>query len=251
VEEAPCVVLAADGKVLASRSAQGAAAAMGFLAPAVAGVLSEAGTDPGGLGGVACVRGPGSFTGIRVSLALALGLRLGAGTPLWGLDALPLGARRAFAVRPQARRAAVAMHARRGLVYFQIFRSDACGGVAAEAPALVLTAEDAAGMAGGLFPESFPGEAVVIGSGMRNNRAVFAARLPESCLAPDEAVFPDAAVLAAAATGPSRDAPRPAEPAYLRPSDAEENLATISRNQGLDPETAKALLAAAQSAAAP
>jgi len=245
------VVLAAGGRVLASRSVRGAAAAMGFLAPAVAAVFSETGTTPGGLGGVACVRGPGSFTGIRVSLAVAMGLRLGTGRPLWGLDALPLGARRAFALRPQARRAVVAMHARRGLVYFQIFQVDAGGVLAAEAPALVLPADVAAGMAGGLFPESFPGEAVVIGSGMRNNREVFAARLPEACLAPDEAVFPDAAVLAAAATGPSRDAPRPAEPAYLRPSDAEENLAAISRDRGVDPEAAKVLLAAAQSAAVP
>lgn len=251
VEEEPCVVLAASGRVLASRSGRGASAAMSFLAPAVAGVLAESGTSPRDLGGVACVRGPGSFTGIRVGLALAEGLRLGTDAPLWGLDALPLVARRALALRPRAGCAAVAMHARRGLVYFQAFAALSGAGTVAPpqpcGPALVL----AAGTAARTIAESLPGVSVgdvaVAGTGLRNNREAFAAVLPEACLLPDEAAFPDAGILAAAATGPGRDAPRPAEAAYLRPSDAEENLAAIARDRGLDPRTAGDMLRAALS----
>jgi tRNA threonylcarbamoyl adenosine modification protein YeaZ len=224
---------------------------MAFLAPAVAAVLDEAGLSPGGLAGVACVRGPGGFTGIRVGLALAEGLRLGTGAPLWGLDALPLAARRGFFFRPGARRVAVAMHARRGLVYLQTFTAGEGRTPVADGPALVLPAEAAARLAAEALAGCSPSEALVIGSGVRNNRAAFAAVFPEACLAPDEIAFPDAATLAAAATGPFRDAPRPAEAAYLRPSDAEDNLAALARERGLDPEAALARLAAALSSTIP
>jgi tRNA threonylcarbamoyl adenosine modification protein YeaZ len=42
-------------------------------------VLREAGAEPSSLGGVVVLRGPGSFTGLRVGLATALALRQGLG----------------------------------------------------------------------------------------------------------------------------------------------------------------------------
>ncbi len=44
----------------------------------------------GRLKGIACVRGPGSFTGLRLVLSSVLGLHKAWGTPLAGIDYLPL-----------------------------------------------------------------------------------------------------------------------------------------------------------------
>ncbi|NDY57370.1 tRNA (adenosine(37)-N6)-threonylcarbamoyltransferase complex dimerization subunit type 1 TsaB [Desulfovibrio sulfodismutans] len=249
VEEVLRVVLAEAGRVREAFSAKGQGVAMTFLVPAMAEALSRAGMSPAGLAGVACVCGPGSFTGIRVSLAVAEGLRLGTGIPLWGLAYPPLVARAAFALRPGAKRVAAVVHARKGLTYVQAFTARAGQAPSPVGPVRVLPAPLAAQAAWeSFFPPDGEGafeDAAVVGSGLRNNREAFAAVFPEACLLSDEAAFPDADILAAAATGPARDAVLPPDPIYQRPSDAEENLADISRRRGLDPDRAKALLAAA------
>jgi tRNA threonylcarbamoyladenosine biosynthesis protein TsaB len=51
-------------------------------------VLEEAGVAPAELGGIAVLRGPGSFTGVRVGLATVLGLHQALGTPATGLSSL-------------------------------------------------------------------------------------------------------------------------------------------------------------------
>jgi tRNA threonylcarbamoyl adenosine modification protein YeaZ len=50
--------------------------------------------DPERLTGVAVALGPGSFTGLRVGVSYGVGLALGLGVPLWGLDSLVLQAAR-------------------------------------------------------------------------------------------------------------------------------------------------------------
>lgn len=50
-------------------------------------LLQSAGWEIGSLGLIAAVTGPGSFTGLRATLALAHGLALGAGLPLQGVSA--------------------------------------------------------------------------------------------------------------------------------------------------------------------
>lgn len=58
-------------------------------------VMDQAGVDPGQLGAVACGRGPGTFTGVRVALATAKGIAVGSGVPILpvsSLDALALSA---------------------------------------------------------------------------------------------------------------------------------------------------------------
>src|SRR5216110_3067530 len=51
-------------------------------------VLEMVGLGVGGLQALAVARGPGSFTGVRVGLALAKGLALGSGLPLYGVGTL-------------------------------------------------------------------------------------------------------------------------------------------------------------------
>jgi tRNA threonylcarbamoyladenosine biosynthesis protein TsaB len=59
-------------------------------------VLVEAGLTPADLGGVIVLRGPGSFTGLRVGLATALGLHLGLGVPVAAVGTLEVLAEAGF-----------------------------------------------------------------------------------------------------------------------------------------------------------
>ena len=49
-------------------------------------VLAEAGVQPAGLGGIVALRGPGSFTGVRIGLATAFGFYQALGLPATGLS---------------------------------------------------------------------------------------------------------------------------------------------------------------------
>jgi tRNA threonylcarbamoyladenosine biosynthesis protein TsaB len=55
------------------------------LLPRLAAALEQLGLSPEHLNGVAVTRGPGSFTGLRVGLAVAKGLALARGLPLVGV----------------------------------------------------------------------------------------------------------------------------------------------------------------------
>lgn len=58
------------------------------LAPAVGDMLGRAGLEPAHLSAVAVATGPGSFTGLRIGLALAKGLALARRIPLVGIPSL-------------------------------------------------------------------------------------------------------------------------------------------------------------------
>ena len=78
------VAVAAD-TVLAERAWQSGRNHTSELAAAVADVLQRAGMPAGALEGIAVAIGPGSYTGLRVGLALAKGLALASGTPVVGV----------------------------------------------------------------------------------------------------------------------------------------------------------------------
>jgi tRNA threonylcarbamoyladenosine biosynthesis protein TsaB len=88
----------------------------------VSAVLAEAGVALAELDGIAAGIGPGAFTGVRISVAVAQGLAFGAGlpvVPVTTLEALALKA-----VQAGARRALACLDARMSEVYWQIFAAE-------------------------------------------------------------------------------------------------------------------------------
>lgn len=97
----------------------GGAAASATLLPALHALLQRAGASMGDVAAVAFGRGPGAFTGLRTSCAVAQGLAFGLGCPVLPIDSL-------LVVAEQARRLAqpagdwelaVVMDARMGEAY--------------------------------------------------------------------------------------------------------------------------------------
>jgi len=81
------VALARGGVAVASRSVEQHRSST-LLLDLVQEVLDEAGVSVGELGGVAVLRGPGSFTGLRIGLATVLGLHQALGVAATALPSL-------------------------------------------------------------------------------------------------------------------------------------------------------------------
>ena len=120
-------------------NAPGGAQASAQLLPAAEALLQRAGRRMQDVAVIAFGRGPGAFTGLRTSCAVAQGLAFGLGCPVLPVDSLLL-------VAEQARRAAgavagfdlaVAMDARMGEIYAGRYRhEDGTGWTVLQPPAL-------------------------------------------------------------------------------------------------------------------
>ncbi len=87
------------------------------FADTVAAVLHDAQVAPRDLSSIAIGIGPGSFTGLRVSLAFAKGMARGAELPIWPVSSLRIIAAN---VQHDVERIGVITHARRGQVHFAV-----------------------------------------------------------------------------------------------------------------------------------
>jgi tRNA threonylcarbamoyladenosine biosynthesis protein TsaB len=94
-------------------------------APAIQDLMGEAGLAWSDLDAIAVPAGPGSFTGLRVGAALALGLSRIAGRPLYGIPTLAAVAE-AFAP-VDARRVCATLDARRGRRYAALYEREGPG----------------------------------------------------------------------------------------------------------------------------
>jgi len=83
------VALARNGEVVASRSVEQARSSTRLL-EMIQEVLAAAGIGTKDLGGIAVLRGPGSFTGLRIGLATTLGLHQALGVRATAIPTLPV-----------------------------------------------------------------------------------------------------------------------------------------------------------------
>lgn len=129
------------GAQVHARTDAGGPAASETLIPAIEAALGAAGTTLAQLDAIAFCAGPGSFTGVRTAAAVAQGLALASGKPVFALDMLELIAREAF-LRTQATWVAGVVDARMNEVYYAVFRRDGAE-VRAVLPAAVAAATTA------------------------------------------------------------------------------------------------------------
>jgi tRNA threonylcarbamoyladenosine biosynthesis protein TsaB len=187
------------------------------LMPIVDEVLTEAGIGAGDLDVIAATLGPGSFTGVRIAIAAARGLGLVTQAKLYGTDSLTVMAR-ATMMEDLALDDpfAVAVDARRGMLYFGIYDEQA---QKLDGPVLIAPND-----AVKLLP---PELRVVVGSGgpLLADAAAAVDRHLEPAL---PTLQPSAAALAEIALegGETTAALRPL---YLRPPDAKPQVQAVER----------------------
>jgi len=213
-----------------------------ILVPALQHICKTLGILPTAFRRIACVRGPGSFTGIRLTLVTAAALRRTGQARLAGLDYMQA---LATTVAMQhgllyGSRIWVLTHARRNQVHFQPFVSygpvipaQPLGDVTLLPPAeaLALMAKD-------------PHGGYACGSGLSRNAALFepvrTGEGPEGapgCTPLLKAVSPSIAALCLLARHGDYFA-QDLEPLYVRSCDAVENLPQLAQKQGLDSSAA-------------
>ena len=238
------IILTDDGRPLASQEWHRPERATEILAAALADMLQRLGLRPSDLRRIACVRGPGSFTGIRLVLATAAALRRAGKARLAGLDYMQALATSAVMARGMlwGGQVHVLTHARRNLVHYQPFMAYgpvipayATAEVRLLPPAEALEAVNAAvaDRTGHEPANSRAGLPLICGSALARN-ALFAplderhdlAALPRLIQPTQEALC----LLARHGDYFAADV----EPLYVRPCDAVENLPELSHRQGLD-----------------
>jgi tRNA threonylcarbamoyladenosine biosynthesis protein TsaB len=124
--EACSVALLSNGEVLVRIVDSGKSSAQQILS-LVEEVMAEGQASLSGLDGIAASIGPGAFTGVRISVAVAQGLAFGAGlqvVPVTTLEALALQV-----LRRSQGPALACLDARMGEVYWGCFNADAARGV--------------------------------------------------------------------------------------------------------------------------
>lgn len=181
------------------------------LVPMIDEVMGRAGIAFEDLDRLAVTVGPGTFTGTRIGIAAARGLALATGIAAVGTSSLAVMAHIAaceLRSRPADEELAVAVDARRGEVYVQLF--GAAGRVAKSQP-MLLPVMDAARLGGG-------GLLLIVGSGAAAvaEAAASEGRHVEARLA---SLLPDASALARIAADLA-PAEAPLAPLYLRAPDA-------------------------------
>jgi tRNA threonylcarbamoyl adenosine modification protein YeaZ len=207
------------------------------LAPLLSELLRSAEVEPDQLAGVACGKGPGSFTGVRVGLATAKGMCLAASKPLVLVSSLTgLAERRDILERIEPGDLVVpCLDARRGEVYLSVVRPSTDGerGEVELEPLIEETACPPEKVAKLLVSSDLPkaGRLLVAGTGAKLLEGVVDSRSVGSLhieVLTSIDGWPDGEAIgrigAARLKRGDVDDLDSAQPTYLRPSDAEEKL---------------------------
>ncbi|MEZ0574892.1 tRNA (adenosine(37)-N6)-threonylcarbamoyltransferase complex dimerization subunit type 1 TsaB [Halodesulfovibrio aestuarii] len=230
------IVCGQQGQLLFSKEIFSPRQGMQILLPAIMDGLEKMSLTLDNIDKIACVRGPGSFTGLRLVLATALGLARAHGFALAGIDYLPALAMDTCTTTDKE--IWVITHARRGQIHYQAFR-----GLSSEGLPHALTAPQADTIENLAAVINARNTAtVLLGTGVQKNREFFETQIQNTTLLGERFSHPKPeALLDIAATLEYGDAP--IDPLYLRPCDAEENLDYIVSLKGVDPEEARQKLA--------
>ncbi len=179
-----------------------------LILPYCEAALADAGLSVRALDAIACTRGPGAFTGVRIGVSVAQGIAFAAGLPVLPVSTLATLAHGGWR-RHGGRRLAVAIDARMGEVYWGCYQVDAQGVVQQ------LVADEVAPPAEVAVPSAGGAGWIGIGTGWGRYQDRLTARLAVVSQWPQ--CYPDArdvAVLAAHAG--IAQAPDRLEPVYLR-----------------------------------
>jgi tRNA threonylcarbamoyladenosine biosynthesis protein TsaB len=200
------IAVMAKGMVRAVRIETEPAKQVERLFPMIEEALAEAGIAYADLDALAVTTGPGSFTGVRIGIAAARGLRLATGLPVIGLSGFEV-INRAISRTRHNSKLLVVLDARRQQVFAQAF--DSAGEVLAE-PVMLAYAEIVA----------YAGDGALLLAG--NGKHLVAPYLPHAVLASDEYDAPGAVTLAEAAAYYIKIRPQGDDlaPLYIRPPDA-------------------------------
>ncbi len=197
------VALVEDGRAVAARVHQASSAHGERVLPLIDELFAETGWPRTSLDRVAAGIGPGSFTGVRVALAIAQGIGLGLGRPVVGVGSLRAMCREAPAENA-GRRCAV-LDARREELFCAIYAAD---GTECVAPCLVRVAAFGEWVSGLADPPSLVlGEAVPDG-------------LPALHVFRSELTDLPHAIAVARIGGEAAEPLTVPEPLYVRPPDA-------------------------------
>lgn len=215
--------------------------AMGLLPGAIEHGLQITGLEAEDLYGIACVRGPGNFTGIRIVLSIAAGMSKGSDLLLAGMDYLPILAESAC-WWTQAE-VWVLTHARHGLVYMQGFSgparlnpvSDRAASRHLTGPACYWICDPSALSIQEAIEilRARREHLVLLGSGVSKNMDYCKSGLPQAEIWSPTWDRPGVGGLLSAAIR-AQYSRRPIDPLYLRKSDAEENIGKIATERGID-----------------
>lgn len=205
-----------------------------LLAPLLQSTLERLGAKPQAIQRIACVSGPGSFTGIRLALATAAGLSRATGAlqakiPYLLLLALSTS-RRLVLPLLKTRPLWVLTHARKNLVHAQSFTlSDTL-----PEPVTNIVVGSIEEIASSIITSSQ--NPILVGSGVVRNKELLESFLQNHnvLFLPDEFATPDASALFLAASK-AIFCKTDIEPEYIRPCDAEENLEKIAISLGINP----------------
>ena len=119
--EAASLALLDGGAVVAAAAVDASHRRSQGLFAAAEGLLRGAGWTFADVGAFAVGRGPGSYTGLRVSLTAARGWALPEHKPVWTVSSGAALAAEIFAEQPEIPRVAVAGDARRGTIWAGLF----------------------------------------------------------------------------------------------------------------------------------
>ena len=127
--ETASLALLEDGGVMAESAVDAGHRRSQGLFDAAEGLLKGAGWTLADVGAFAVGRGPGSYTGLRVSLTAANGWALPEGKPVWTVSSGAALAAEIFAERPEIAQVAAWGDARREMIWAGRFERGGNGGV--------------------------------------------------------------------------------------------------------------------------